>query len=287
MTATTPNPATSQLLSVDAAPPRSSLEALDRAQRILGRSACRTSRHCNARVLLVHGDALRLLPRLKAAGIAADLVLTDPPYASGGLQASQRCAPPSQKYAAKKRYHGDFAGDQRDQRSWTAWCERWLSLLPLREGSRVMSFIDWRQLPALSDAVGAAELRWRGVIVWDKTEAGSRVMPHGWPRHQCEYICWATKGCVTPDGHRRGFAGCYRHRLDPREKLHQTAKPLALMRDLVQQCQPGGLVLDPFAGSATTAAAAALEGRACIAIEKSEEIFNIAERRLAALELPA
>lgn len=287
MTATTPNPATSQLLSVDAAPPRSSLEALDRAQRILGRSACRISRHCNARVLLVHGDALRLLPRLKAAGIAADLVLTDPPYASGGLQAAQRCAAPSQKYAAKKRYHTDFAGDQRDQRSWTAWCERWLDTLPLREGSRVLSFIDWRQLPALSDAIGAAELMWRGVIVWDKTETAVRPMPNGAPVHQCEYVCWAVKGRIGGIGTTARIPGCYRHRLDPREKLHQTAKPLALMRDLVQQCQPGGLVLDPFAGSATTAAAAALEGRVCIAIEKSEEIFNIADRRLAALELSA
>lgn len=260
------------------------IDSLDRAQHILEHIAQNMTRHCDGRVLLVHGDALRLLPRLKAAGIYADLVLTDPPYASGGLQSAQRRAPPNKKYAVKTHYHSDFAGDQRDQRAWTAWCERWLSQLPLREGSRVLSFIDWRQLPALSDAIGAAELMWRGVIVWDKTESAVRPMPNGVPVHQCEYICWAVKGRIGSIGTTARIPGCYRHRLDPREKLHQTAKPLALMRQLVQQCPAGGLVLDPFTGSATTAVAAAYEGRVCIAIEKSPEIWGIANDRLSKLD---
>ena len=43
---------------------------------------------------------------------------------------------------------------------------------------------------------------------------------------------------------------------------HPTVKPLELMRWLVRLlCPPGGLVLDPTAGSGTTGAAAVLEGR--------------------------
>ena len=49
---------------------------------------------------------------------------------------------------------------------------------------------------------------------------------------------------------------------------HPTVKPLALMRWLVRLVTPpGGLVLDPFLGSGTTAQAARAEGFRCIGIE--------------------
>ena len=49
-------------------------------------------------------------------------------------------------------------------------------------------------------------------------------------------------------------------------------KPLALMRYLVKLVTPpGGIVLDPFAGTGQTGAAAALEGRRAILIEKEAE----------------
>jgi site-specific DNA-methyltransferase (adenine-specific) len=43
---------------------------------------------------------------------------------------------------------------------------------------------------------------------------------------------------------------------------------------------PGGLVLDPFLGSGTTAIAALEEGFRCIGIEKEAEYMAIAEARL-------
>ena len=47
----------------------------------------------------------------------------------------------------------------------------------------------------------------------------------------------------------------------PRQNFHPTVKPIALMRYLVRLVTPpGGVVLDPFLGSGTTAAAAILEG---------------------------
>ncbi|MEU1284949.1 DNA methyltransferase [Kitasatospora sp. NPDC005856] len=50
--------------------------------------------------------------------------------------------------------------------------------------------------------------------------------------------------------------------------VHTTVKPLALMRWLVRLVTPpGGLVLDPFAGSGTTLEAAALEGMHAAGIE--------------------
>lgn len=64
---------------------------------------------------------------------------------------------------------------------------------------------------------------------------------------------------------------------------HPTVKPLALMRWLVRlACPPGGLILDPFAGSGTTGVAAALEGRRAVLIEQDPAYAAVARRRVAA-----
>jgi site-specific DNA-methyltransferase (adenine-specific) len=63
---------------------------------------------------------------------------------------------------------------------------------------------------------------------------------------------------------------------------HPTVKPLELMRWLVRLlCPPGGLVLDPTAGSGTTGAAAALEGRRFLGIELEPAYIEIAAARIA------
>jgi len=62
---------------------------------------------------------------------------------------------------------------------------------------------------------------------------------------------------------------------------HPTVKPLALMRYLITLITPpGGIVLDPFAGSGTTGVAAKELGFDFIGIEKDPEYFKIAEARI-------
>ncbi len=68
------------------------------------------------------------------------------------------------------------------------------------------------------------------------------------------------------------FFYCAKATKEERAFDHPTVKPLALMRYLVKLVTPpGGLVLDPFAGTGQTGAAAALEGRRAILIEKEAE----------------
>jgi DNA modification methylase len=63
---------------------------------------------------------------------------------------------------------------------------------------------------------------------------------------------------------------------------HPTVKPLALMRWLVRLVTPpGGLVLDPFAGSGSTGCAAVLEGCGFVGVEASAEYLEIARARIA------
>ena len=63
--------------------------------------------------------------------------------------------------------------------------------------------------------------------------------------------------------------------------LHPTQKPVgALLPLLMAFSQIGDVILDPFAGSGSTAVAAAMLGRHSIAIELSEQYAVIARDRL-------
>jgi DNA modification methylase len=62
---------------------------------------------------------------------------------------------------------------------------------------------------------------------------------------------------------------------------HPTVKPLDLMRWLVRLVTPpGGTVLEPFAGSGTTAEACILEGFLCIAIEREADYLPLIVQRI-------
>ncbi|AVO22374.1 DNA methylase [Mycobacterium phage Smeagol] len=68
---------------------------------------------------------------------------------------------------------------------------------------------------------------------------------------------------------------------DGAKVAHSTVKPLALMRWLVKLVTPpGGVVLDPFAGSGTTVEACLLEGFDCIAIENEADYIPLIEHRI-------
>ena len=62
---------------------------------------------------------------------------------------------------------------------------------------------------------------------------------------------------------------------------HPTVKPLDLMQWLVRLVTPpGGVVLDPFAGSGTTAEACIVEGFRCIAVEMTADYLPLIVARL-------
>ena len=65
-------------------------------------------------------------------------------------------------------------------------------------------------------------------------------------------------------------------------RVHLTEKPLQLMRDIVRITEPGGHILDPFAGSGATVLAAVLEGYAATGIEMSDEYARRAVERIEA-----
>ena len=68
---------------------------------------------------------------------------------------------------------------------------------------------------------------------------------------------------------------------------HEAQKPLALMSALIELVTtPGQIVLDPFAGSGSTALAAKKLGRRYLAVERDECNFNVAKERLDGVLVP-
>ena len=69
-------------------------------------------------------------------------------------------------------------------------------------------------------------------------------------------------------------------KLDRAGSKHPTVKPIALMQYLIRHITPpGGTVLDPFAGSGTTAEAARREGFDCILMEAEPEYIDFLRER--------
>ena len=67
---------------------------------------------------------------------------------------------------------------------------------------------------------------------------------------------------------------------NPQSRIHLTEKPLQLMRDIVKITEPGGHILDPFAGSGTTVLAAVLEGYSATGIEVTDTYTKLARERI-------
>jgi site-specific DNA-methyltransferase (adenine-specific) len=232
-------------------------------------------------VTLYQGDALAVLASLPDASV--DAIVTDPPYSSGGAYRGDRMSDPTQKYVPTKEvvnFHPGFTGDNRDQRSFGYWCALWLGECRrvAKPGAPLVVFTDWRQLPTVSDVVQAGGWVWRGIAVWDKTPG---IRPsRGRFRQQAEFLVWGSNGPMPVERGVSDLDGVFCF-APFQGKLHIAGKPEPLMRSILDICETGGVVLDPFAGSGTTLKAAADTGRRAIGIEMDAHWCEVIAGRLA------
>lgn len=235
-------------------------------------------------IKLLKGNCLDLLRQLEPG--CADLVLIDPPYSSGGLFAGDRKQDTRVKYTdfnGAARFPS-FSGDNMDQHSFIQFMTHVsMELRELtKEGGTIAAFIDWRNLPAMTDAIQMAGWVWRGVIVWDK--GISRNIP-GRFRNDCEYIVWGTNGRKEVDWKAakgaKAMPGIYHiNGVNTKQKHHQTEKPVELLKALIQICPRGGTVVDCFMGSGSTGVACVQEGRGFIGIELGDQYLDTATKRI-------
>ena len=210
-----------------------------------------------------------------------DAVITDPPYASGSTLAGKQVSTGAKYTNAKKKCpFPDFCGDAMDTRAWSHMMRELLEAAREKStpGAPLAVFIDWRNLPTLTDAIQWAGWSLRGVAVWDKVTSRPQ---RGRFRQQAEFLVWGSNGHMPIDRGVPCLPGVFRAvNVQGGERIHQTQKPLEIMREIVKITAPGGRILDPFAGSGSTLAAARAEGFDALGIEVHGEIAAAAAERL-------
>lgn len=210
---------------------------------------------------VIHGDCLTVLRQMQAGSV--DMVITDPPY--GVDYQSTR--------AAKENRREKISNDKSPFIWWI-----YDAFRVLKEGGGALCFSRWDVQQIFMDALRLAGFTVKSVLVWDRMHHGMGDLKGSFtPRY--DTCIFATKGrYILPNGRPDDVIQC--QRLNSAELVHPNEKPIALMRELIEATTtPGAVILDPFAGSGSTLAAAALTGRQYIGIEISAEYHAIAQRR--------
>ena len=127
----------------------------------------------------------------------------------------------------------------------------------------------------------AQHFKVKNLIVWEKANHGTGDLKGDFAP-KVEFCWFVTKGRPLIRGKREPnivrFSGT-------RNALHPTQKPVELMSWLIEKfSDEGQTVLDPFAGSGTTAVAAESAGRRWICIERDPDYYAKAVDRVLALD---
>jgi len=260
-------------------------------------------------------DNLEVLPRIADATV--DLVYIDPPFNTG--KAQRRITLRTRRAADGDRI--GFGGQryQTEQLASVAYGDSfddYLAFLEprLRHAHRVLKptgslyfHIDYREVhycKLLLDSVfgrdnflneiiwaydygGRPKNRWPAKhdnILFYARQAGE----HLWNGDEIDRIPYMAPGLVGPEKAARGKlpTDTWWHTIvspTGKEKLgYPTQKPLPILRRIVAASSPrGGLVLDFFAGSGTTGAAALAEGRRFVLVDDHPEAIAVMQRRFA------
>jgi site-specific DNA-methyltransferase (adenine-specific) len=242
-------------------------------------------------------DALQGLARIPDGSI--DLLLTDPPYNLG-------------------KDYGN-GSDQQSVEAYLAWTEQWIdkALPKLKANGSLYIFLTWRFAPEIFVML-KKRMTMMNEIIWDRrvpsmggsTRSYSSVHDTiGFFVNRKDYYFDLDAVRIAYDAEtkkarsRSIFVGAkwlevgYNpkdlwsvsrlHREHPERADHPTQKPLEIIERMVKaSCPPGGVVLDPFMGSGTTALAAKRLGRNYIGFELNPAYCDIIEARLAAPEVP-
>ncbi len=216
------------------------------------------------------GDCTRPEDRtLLLDGNKPEILLTDPPYCSGGSKESQK----STGSIGTERKNGKapkIANDILSTRGYQNLIRGALTDIPCLYA---YIFTDWRMWVYLFDLVEAAGFGVKSEIVWDK---GTPGMGAGW-RSQHELILFGAKAATHFDGH-KGYGNVLSISRSGNE-LHPTQKPVELLEKLVDNTDFATGVYDPFGGSGTTLAACEAYGQPSYIMELTPAFTDVIVKR--------
>lgn len=223
---------------------------------------------------LHQGDCLDVLRGLPDASV--DAVVTDPPYGTASVTKVQ-------KRGTNRLETFAITWDTQLPLEWVIPAAR-----VLKPGGSLLAFTDTKAITTVWQALKHAGVNPLQCVYWHKTNPppqprknfSSAVEALIFARKSGKVLWWAGGGATPNIIHAPLVGG--------RERAgHPTQKPVALMSHLCRLViPPGGTVLDPFMGSASTGVAALQGGYSFIGIERDPDYIAIAERRLASAQLP-
>lgn len=200
-----------------------------------------------------HGDCIEVMRQMPASSV--DFILTDPPYLVN---------------------YRDRDGRTIQNDSDASWLKPAMAQAyrVLKQDRVAVMFYGWTKIDAFFEAWRSAGFQPVGHIVFRKQYSSkSRFL-----RYQHEQAFLLAKGKPPLPKQPLGdvmempFSG---------NKLHPTQKPIPSLVPLIRSFTlPGETVLDPFAGSGSTCAAALLTGRRYIGVELDAEYHRAASERL-------
>lgn len=209
-------------------------------------------------VQLWHGDAVDVIEEV-LLDRSVRAMITDPPYGQVYEDKSDTL------HARGGTLRGDNArgGMRTLRRVLSALAPKW------QDAAHLFTFCHFESYPDFFDVL-TAHATVRNRLTWWK-RGGSMGFPGDFAR-DVEDVIHATRGRAELLGHRDGCVLDFRKPYGA-DRGHPTAKPVPLLRYLagkVARAGDSGVVIDPFAGSATTLAACRELGIPAVGIEIDE-----------------
>lgn len=202
---------------------------------------------------LIHGDCIEVMRQMPANSV--DFILTDPPYLVN---------------------YRDRFGRSIENDTHAGWLKPAMveAYRVLKQDRVAVMFYGWTRIDAFFEAWRSAGFQPVGHLVFRKTYSSkSRFLRY---HHEQAYLL--AKG--RPPLPKQPLADVVEMPYSG-NGLHPTQKPVSALVPLIRSFSlPGELVFDPFAGSASSCAAALLAGRKYLGIEIDSGYFQQAEARM-------
>lgn len=246
-------------------------------------------------ITIIHGDCLDVLPTLEAGSV--DAIVTSPPYNQLGSRIVDRGGRMAKDGWLAKVESIGYADDmaEPDYRAWLAAVADSLATVARPGASFFFNHkIRYRGADVLHPMDYVRE--WPGwqlkqEIIWDK--CGGIAFNCGRFAPADERIYWLVRDGAAPTWNAGSARMLTVWRISsasdtsPFRADHPCPFPPEIpARCIAATTMPGDIVLDPFAGSGTTAEACMKAGRRCIAIEKDERYIKTIYRRVSEARTP-
>jgi site-specific DNA-methyltransferase (adenine-specific) len=222
-------------------------------------------------------DSLSMMRKMEKETV--DLVLTDPPYIISKPSGFKSVVNGEQRFAVSTE-HGEW--DKEENFSLEDLGDSIKEYYRvLKKHGTMITFCDlWKisDVKRLMETAGFKQIRF---IEWIKTNPVPLNSSRNYLTNAREVALLGVK-VSKPTFHSKYDNGVYQFPIcHEKGRFHPTQKPLMLMHQLIEKhSNPGDVVLDTFAGAATTLLAAKNLGRGYVGCELDEDFFDKAEKRL-------